>query len=280
MFGALAVLLGLYLVAIHAPPLVGRLPLYAYLWTLGTIAIVGGLIGSVAGQDLTDLPSEGGRVGDDLIVVRRSEWEARLGSVHPEPAPSSAAALPPVAVLPPLPDPASADWWEGAIDQLGAGVLPGGSSAALEGPDVLATLDAIERDAAPDRTDRPPRSEALRSPDPSVPALVPPPAPELAGAAAALIGRPVDDLDHALETLFQTLSPSGAPQPPSTPAAGPVARCVGCDVTLGPRSTGARCDACDQQMCAACLFRSGSGEYRGLCPNCTTLLDRATKGSG
>lgn len=292
MFGGLAVVLGLYLIATHAPPLIGRVPLYAYLWTLGAIAIVGGLVASAVDQELDGLPGEGETVGDDLIVVRRSQWEELAASVPPaipaveatEAVPPSAGEAPPLEVPAPRPrGPSSSapDWWEEALQILDERApAPVAPDPAREADEVLETLADIERDSVPLRIARPPRAPAF---PPSAPPVPPPPTvheptstvPEFLEDVSPSVDHQLDEIDRVLDDF---LLPGAARPRPRAP--GPEILCVGCHRPLDPSGAGPSCESCNRPLCAGCATRSRAGHRPGLCPTCTMLLDGALGESG
>ncbi|GEM_PF-6948179 len=294
LFGGLAIVLGAYLVATHAPPLVGRWPLWAYLWTLGAIAIIGGLAASVVGQDLDGLPGEGEEVGDDLIVVRRSQWEelqeatAEAAPAPPEPLETS----PPSFVTPPIPVerprvPATApsgvprashrtDWWDEALQLLDQRTpAPPTPRRGSEADEVLETLAAIERDAVPRHKVRPPSTLSVRASAPTSPNIgvsrreIRTPRPVFEEDEAPSIDGQLDAIDRELDAI---LAPS---RPPPGERERAVATCVGCHHRLEAGDPGRLCESCNRPMCRDCTTRSRRSHRPGLCPTCSTLLDGA-----
>jgi hypothetical protein len=281
-FGALSLVLGSYLVLTHAPPLLGRLPLYAYLWALGAIAIVGGLTASFVRQDLDHLPGEGERLGDDLIVVRRSQWEGRRSGTPSGPeVPSVVAPAPSVETAPTDRGPARPDWWVEAFELLGTGPGTQPNPSVAEVDDVMATLELIEREA---RTARPARSARAAGPAPAgvPPAPLPSPVPprvlaamDWQEAAPPTVDEQLDDIDRVLDDLLVApTGPLGA-----TPTAAEII-CVGCHRSVDRSAGTTQCESCNRPICASCLAKSRQGRRPGLCPTCSLLLDGALGESG
>ncbi len=215
MFGGLAIVLGLYLVLTHAPPFIGRLPLYAYLWTLGAIAIVGGLAASAVGQELDGLPGEGEAVGDDLIVVRRSDWEGHqepetLEAAAPRPGRSVPVVVTPGSDSAGLPmarpnTPTELNWWDEAFDLLDSGSIAASVAAPEDETDeVLAALTRIERDSGLRRRPRPPPVAVRPAPpasstlDRPTPSTVWPWSPRPASELDRSVDQQLDEIEQVL----------------------------------------------------------------------------------
>lgn len=74
--GAIVIAIGIYAFLANARVGASHFPIWLYLVCLGGVALVGGVGTAIVGEPLEDLPVAGDHVGDDLIVVPASEWEA------------------------------------------------------------------------------------------------------------------------------------------------------------------------------------------------------------
>ncbi len=74
--GLVALTAALALIALQSPSAFGRLPIWTFLLAIGSISLVGGTVASLVGEPMTGLPGENELVGQDLIVVSRSRWDA------------------------------------------------------------------------------------------------------------------------------------------------------------------------------------------------------------
>ena len=306
MFGAAAVVAGVYLVATRAPGLGGHIPLWAYLTTLGSIAIAGGLAGSVVGDPMDDLPKAGDAVGEDLLVVPRSEWlelrsqalgaraevaGARLRSSEPAPSPVRTPLREP-ARIPSLPNPAAAnpspavppsggvpDWWETALaartpSEEGDPVFPTGVPAPKPEDEVLSSLDAIAVEATPKVLVPEPPIRAAPQPPPG--ALLQPPRPRAPRARPAPSPIEIDlQLDEIARGVDHLLPPAGAVSPPGTPPAVPPVACVRCQNPVAAGSADLECESCGRPLCGNCLDLAKGEGNPGLCQVCAMLLDSA-----
>ncbi|MGA7924186.1 MAG: hypothetical protein WCA77_09435, partial [Thermoplasmata archaeon] len=239
----------------RVPLSLGRAPFWWYLAGLGGVAIVGSLLTAHVPDDTRLVAVEGDFVGDELVVVRRDDWEA----------------------------------W-----QVAKGILPDWFEGQDRPPEAtVAQLEEIRTEFAPHPVTVPaaPAPPVVANPSASA-ASLPAPAPPPPFAAPAVVGPPIVSPEPAFTspapvTRF-THPPSDLESSsrgaPFLPREGSIrethwipVRCVGCDRSEVPIDRAFECQSCGRPLCPDCASLARSAGLPARCPVCRSFDELQTK---
>jgi hypothetical protein len=299
--GGAAVVIAVILLAIHSDAALAHLPVWAYLLAGGSIALVGGTVGSFAGEPIPDLPEENELVGTDLIVVSRARWKElnkmeRWVEDRLVPAPPTDPVRP--ARSTPAPgQPASAarakrseafDQGVPTLDELLAGLPPVPESEVVDDELWSETEESREtpQRELPAVPRIPPRSAAPVSPPPPFREMVTAPAPSRPApravrpspASARSEVEPPADLEQLLSDLQTEAEKAVEAKEIETalPDTGALA-CAGCGRAVDVTERWDHCDECLGAYCANCDSQLLLVGARKLCPTCRAGRRRARR---